>query len=231
MSKKIKILIIDDEQGIRNSLSEILIDEGYETLLAENAKNAKKIINNGHSFDLILLDIWMPDIDGITLLKELKTINRISQPIIMMSGHGSIGTAIDATKNGAYDFIEKPISLHKVLKVINQAINESLEFSPITIDYLKKQNNQKIISIYNQLIKKKNKLILKTVYTDTVYSMLFELYKCNIYNIDQNQLRKIDSIIFRIISVLALKSRIFSKIKIEFFFSSKKTSQSSIFLS
>ncbi len=192
MSKKIKILIIDDEQGIRNSLSEILIDEGYETLLAENAKNAKKIINNGHSFDLILLDIWMPDIDGITLLKELKTINRISQPIIMMSGHGSIGTAIDATKNGAYDFIEKPISLHKVLKVINQAINESLEFSPMTIDYLKKQNNQKIISIYNQLIKKKNKLILKTVYTDTVYSMLFELYKCNIYNIDQNQLRKID---------------------------------------
>ena len=161
-------------------------------MLAENAKNAKKIINNGNSFDLILLDIWMPDIDGITLLKELKTINRISQPIIMMSGHGSIGTAIDATKNGAYDFIEKPISLHKVLKVINQAINESLEFSPMTIDYLKKQNNKKIISIYNQLIKKKNKLILKTVYTDTVYSMLFELYKCNIYNIDQNQLRKID---------------------------------------
>ena len=98
MSKKIKILIIDDEQGIRNSLSEILIDEGYETLLADNAKAAKKIISDGNSFDLILLDIWMPDIDGITLLKELKTINRISQPIIMMSGHGSIGTAIDATK-------------------------------------------------------------------------------------------------------------------------------------
>ena len=192
MSKKIKILIIDDEQGIRNSLSEILIDEGYETLLADNAKAAKKIISDGHSFDLILLDIWMPDIDGITLLKELKTINHISQPIIMMSGHGSIDTAIDATKNGAYDFIEKPISLHKVLKVINQAINESLEFPAMTIDFLKKQDNQKIISIYNQLIKKKNKLILKTIYTDAVYSILFELYKSNIYNIDQNQLRKVD---------------------------------------
>jgi len=180
MSKKIKILIIDDEQGIRNSLSEILIDEGYETLLADNAKAAKKIISDGHSFDLILLDIWMPDIDGITLLKELKTINHISQPIIMMSGHGTIDTAIDATKNGAYDFIEKPISLHKVLKVINQAINESLEFPAMTIDFL------------NQLIKKKNKLILKTIYTDAVYSMLFELYKSNIYNIDQAQLRKVD---------------------------------------
>ena len=192
MSKKIKILIIDDEQGIRNSLSEILIDEGYETLLADNAKAAKKIISDGHSFDLILLDIWMPDIDGITLLKELKTINHISQPIIMMSGHGTIDTAIDATKNGAYDFIEKPISLHKVLKVINQAINESLEFPAMTIDFLKKQDNQNIISIYNQLIKKKNKLILKTIYTDAVYSMLFELYKSNIYNIDQAQLRKVD---------------------------------------
>ena len=192
MSKKIKILIIDDEQGIRNSLSEILIDEGYETLLADNAKTAKKIISDGNSFDLILLDIWMPDIDGITLLKELKMVNHISQPIIMMSGHGTIDTAIDATKNGAYDFIEKPISLHKVLKVINQAINESLEFPAMTIDFLKKQDNQNIISIYNQLIKKKNKLILKTIYTDGLYSMLFELYKSNIYNIDQVQLRKVD---------------------------------------
>jgi two-component system nitrogen regulation response regulator NtrX len=126
MSKKTKVLIVDDEKGIRDSLSEILIDEGYETELAEDANVARNILKKDKSINIILLDIWMPDCDGITLLKEIKIKEKNNKPIIMMSGHGTIDTAIEATKNGAFDFIEKPISLHKVLKVLSQAVNESI---------------------------------------------------------------------------------------------------------
>ena len=86
---KIKLLIIDDEKDIRDSLKDILIDEGYEIHLAANAAEAKKI-KLSKAFDLILLDIWMPDIDGLSLLKELASNNGINCPVVMMSGHGTI---------------------------------------------------------------------------------------------------------------------------------------------
>ena len=123
---KIKLLIIDDEKDIRDSLKDILIDEGYEIHLAENAMEAKKI-KLSQTFDLILLDIWMPDIDGLSLLKEWASNNEINCPVIMMSGHGTIDTAIEATKIGATDFLEKPISLQKLLKTISNALKNSVE--------------------------------------------------------------------------------------------------------
>mgnify|MGYP003690519799 CR=1 FL=1 len=89
---KIKLLIIDDEKDIRDSLNDILIDEGYEIQLAGNALEAKKI-KLSQTFDLILLDIWMPDIDGLSLLKEWASNNEINCPVVMMSGHGTIDTA------------------------------------------------------------------------------------------------------------------------------------------
>jgi DNA-binding NtrC family response regulator len=123
---KIKLLIIDDEKDIRDSLKDILLDEGYEIHLAENALEAKKI-KLSQTFDLILLDIWMPDIDGLSLLKEWASNNEINCPVVMMSGHGTIDTAIEATKIGATDFLEKPISLQKLLKTISSALKNSVE--------------------------------------------------------------------------------------------------------
>ena len=123
---KIKLLIIDDEKDIRDSLKDILIDEGYEIHLAENALEAKKI-KLSQTFNLILLDIWMPDIDGLSLLKEWASNNEINCPVVMMSGHGTIDTAIEATKIGATDFLEKPISLQKLLKTISSALKNSVE--------------------------------------------------------------------------------------------------------
>ena len=111
---KAKILIIDDEEDIRESLTDILKDEGYEIIVAENALKAKEI-KSKFRFDLILLDIWMPDCDGISLLKQWAKDKEINCPVIMMSGHGTIDTAIEATKIGAFDFLEKPISLQKLL--------------------------------------------------------------------------------------------------------------------
>ena len=127
---KIKLLIIDDEKDIRDSLKDILIDEGYEIHLAENALEAKKI-KLSQTFDLILLDIWMPDIDGLSLLKEWASNNEINCPVVMMSGHGTIDTAIEATKIGATDFLEKPISLQKLLKTISSALKNSVELKKI----------------------------------------------------------------------------------------------------
>jgi len=153
MKKVTKILIIDDEKGIRESLSEILLDEGYQTVLAEDANVARKIIDSD-SIDIILLDIWMPDCDGITLLKELKGKKKIKQPVIMMSGHGTINTAVEATKYGALDFLEKPISLHKVLKVIHEAVLISLEFPPLSIEFLRHSKNLKIMKLFSCFDKK-----------------------------------------------------------------------------
>jgi two-component system, NtrC family, nitrogen regulation response regulator NtrX len=127
---KIKLLIVDDEKDIRDSLKDILIDEGYEIHLAENALEAKKI-KLSQNFDLILLDIWMPDIDGLSLLKEWASNNEINCPVIMMSGHGTIDTAIEATKIGATDFLEKPISFQKLLKTISGALKNSVELKKI----------------------------------------------------------------------------------------------------
>jgi DNA-binding NtrC family response regulator len=114
------IMIVDDEAGIRELLSEILYDEGYGVLLAENADEARKLI--GQHPDVVLLDIWMPDTDGLTLLKEWVAQGQLTMPVIMMSGHGTIETALEATRIGAVDFLEKPIALKKLLATIAQTL-------------------------------------------------------------------------------------------------------------
>ncbi len=119
-----KILVVDDEIGIRELLSEILRDEGHDVLLAENAA-AARAARNGARPDLVLLDIWMPDTDGITLLKEWSAAGQLSMPVVMMSGHGTIDTAVEATRIGAQDFLEKPIALQKLLAAVKRALHKA----------------------------------------------------------------------------------------------------------
>ncbi|MBG6074015.1 MULTISPECIES: response regulator [unclassified Polaromonas] len=115
------ILVVDDELGIRDLLSEILNDEGHQVDLAENAAQARaaRILARP---DLVLLDIWMPDTDGVTLLKEWSSTGLLTMPVIMMSGHATIDTAVEATKIGAMAFLEKPITLQKLLKAVEQGL-------------------------------------------------------------------------------------------------------------
>ena len=121
-----QILVVDDEGGIRELLSEILTDEGYQVLLANNAEDARKIRRETRP-DLVLLDIWMPDTDGITLLKEWGARGQLSMPVIMMSGHGTIDTAVEATKIGAHTFLEKPFAVRKLLTVVSSALHKQTE--------------------------------------------------------------------------------------------------------
>jgi DNA-binding NtrC family response regulator len=116
------ILVVDDEPDIRHLVQEILEDEGYHVAVAENGETARQAYRL-HQPDLILLDIWMPDIDGITLLKEWTEDSNFSIPVIMMSGHGTVETAVEATRLGAFDFIEKPLSLAKLLLTVEQALD------------------------------------------------------------------------------------------------------------
>jgi DNA-binding NtrC family response regulator len=115
------ILVVDDELGIRALLSEILADEGHSIELAENAAQARSCRERMRP-DLVLLDIWMPDVDGITLLKEWGATSMLTMPVIMMSGHGTIDTAVEATKFGAMAFLEKPITLQKLLRAVEQGL-------------------------------------------------------------------------------------------------------------
>lgn len=115
------ILVVDDELGIRALLSEILSDEGHTIELAENATQARAARERMRP-DLVLLDIWMPDVDGVTLLKEWGSSGLLTMPVIMMSGHGTIDTAVEATKFGATAFLEKPITLQKLLRAVEQAL-------------------------------------------------------------------------------------------------------------
>jgi DNA-binding NtrC family response regulator len=118
------ILIVDDEIGIRELLSEILGDEGHTVLSADSAKQAREIRDQQRP-DLVLLDIWMPDTDGVTLLKEWSSTGKLTMPVIMMSGHATIDTAVEATRIGAFDFLEKPIALQKLLKAVEQGLARS----------------------------------------------------------------------------------------------------------
>lgn len=120
-----EILVVDDEMGIRELLSEILFDEGYRVHVAENAA-AARAFRNRQAPDLVLLDIWMPDTDGVALLKEWVEQDLLSMPVIMMSGHGTIETAVEATRIGAVDFLEKPIALQKLLDTVAKAIRQGL---------------------------------------------------------------------------------------------------------
>jgi DNA-binding NtrC family response regulator len=116
-----EILVVDDEIGIRELLSEILGDEGHSVLLADSARQAR-LLRDENPLDLVLLDIWMPDTDGITLLKEWASSGKLTMPVIMMSGHATIDTAVEATRIGALDFLEKPIALQKLLKAVEQGL-------------------------------------------------------------------------------------------------------------
>ena len=117
-----KILIVDDEVGIRELLSEILRDEGHDVSVAENAAVARTAREMARP-DLVLLDIWMPDTDGITLLKDWAANGKLTMPVVMMSGHATIETAVEATKIGALDFLEKPIGMQKLLTAVRQALD------------------------------------------------------------------------------------------------------------
>lgn len=122
------ILVVDDEPGIRSSVKDILEDEGFDVSVAESAGEARKL-REEISPDLVFLDIWMPGEDGVSLLKEWKETQGLSFPVIMMSGHGTVETAVEATRLGAFDFIEKPLSLAKLLRVTNQALEADINKS------------------------------------------------------------------------------------------------------
>lgn len=150
------ILVVDDEIGIRELLSEILTDEGYRVRLAENASEARAYRSRSRP-DLVLLDIWMPDTDGITLLREWASGGLLTMPVVMMSGHGTIETAVEATRIGAYDFLEKPIALQKLLATVGRALRHggeqpkptlslaSLGRAPLVVDL--KQRLERIVNL------------------------------------------------------------------------------------
>ena len=127
------ILVVDDELGIRDLLSEILNDEGHSVDLAENATQARAA-RVANQYDLVLLDIWMPDTDGVSLLKEWAAAGVLTMPVIMMSGHATIDTAVEATRIGAFSFLEKPITLQKLLKAVEQGLarNSARHAAPAT---------------------------------------------------------------------------------------------------
>ena len=116
-----RILVVDDEADIRDTLREVLTDEGYEVDLAADAAQARAARLRVEP-ELVLLDIWMPDTDGITLLREWVAANALGGPVVMMSGHGTVETAVEATRLGAFDFVEKPLSLAKLLRVVERAL-------------------------------------------------------------------------------------------------------------
>ncbi len=140
------ILVVDDEIGIRELLSEILMDEGFDVQLAENATKAKQIRNQLRP-DLVLLDIWMPDMDGISLLKEWRSNGQLTMPVIMMSGHGTIDNAVEATRFGACDFLEKPITLKKLLTTVNTAIENDLAQKKLDSQNLSSNNHKNTLTL------------------------------------------------------------------------------------
>lgn len=119
-----QVLVVDDESDIRALISEILSDEGYGVTVAADAEQARRA-RCADRFDLVLLDIWMPDTDGITLLREWSDAGDLSCPVVVMSGHGTVDTAVEATRLGAYDFVEKPLSLSKLLRTVEGALDSA----------------------------------------------------------------------------------------------------------
>ena len=188
---KTNILIVDDEQDIRESLKDILEDEGHNIFLAENAKVAR-LIKEKENIGLILLDIWMPDCDGITLLKEWATTNKINCPVLMMSGHGTIDTAIEATKIGAYDFLEKPISLQKLLNTINSSLKKEILITKIDQNFLNTTQLNWIVQFRQKLIslKSSNLIYLKGTEGNFINICIKSLVGTNYLLIDSNAVIK-----------------------------------------
>ena len=146
------ILIVDDEVGIRDLLSEILQDEGYTVTEAEDAESARQLRNQTRPA-MVLLDIWMPDCDGITLLKEWAQSGQLNMPVVMMSGHASIDTAVEATKIGALDFLEKPIALQKLLTTVQRALKYGQMQQASTLTLEKLGNSAAMSGLNAQLVK------------------------------------------------------------------------------
>lgn len=121
-----EILVVDDEAGIRELMREILEDEGYEVRLAENGQVAREA-RLAKEPSLVLLDIWMPDVDGITLLKEWSSDGLLTMPVVMMSGHGTIHTAVEATRMGAFDYLEKPVPYDHLLDTVARALKSRMQ--------------------------------------------------------------------------------------------------------
>ncbi|WBF65451.1 MAG: response regulator [Candidatus Kinetoplastibacterium crithidii] len=124
-----RILVVDDEIGIRELLSEVLYDEGHSVEQAENAAQAREARLRSRP-DLVLLDIWMPDTDGVSLLKEWISQGLLDMPVIMMSGHAGIDIAVEATRIGATDFLEKPISPQRLLKTVSAGLSHNRTILP-----------------------------------------------------------------------------------------------------
>jgi two-component system nitrogen regulation response regulator NtrX len=118
-----KILVVDDELNIRETLKDVLEDEGYEVIVADNGKNALEVIEH-HSVNVMLLDLWLPEIGGMDVLKSVKE-RFPGLQIIIISGHGTIDTAVRTTKMGAFDFVEKPLSLERVVNLVDHAVKIS----------------------------------------------------------------------------------------------------------
>ena len=118
------VLVVDDEDDIRALIDEILSEEGYKVTVAADASEARSAVGDT-KFNLVLLDIWMPDTDGISLLREWSESGAVECPVVMMSGHGTVDTAVEATRLGAFDFVEKPLSLAKLLRTVERALESS----------------------------------------------------------------------------------------------------------
>ncbi len=145
-----RILVVDDEVGIRELLSEILYDEGYAVEQAENASQARRSRLRERP-DLVLLDIWMPDTDGVSLLKEWGSQGLLDMPVIMMSGHATIETAVEATRIGAIGFLEKPITLQKLIKTVERSLS-SQEFFEKNILNSNRAKNNTVLSSKNKSV-------------------------------------------------------------------------------
>lgn len=188
MNKKAKILVVDDEENIRKSLNEILIDEGYEVFLAKDANFARKI-KEKEKIDLILLDIWMPDCDGISLLKEWEKNKQLLCPVIMMSGHGTIDTAIEATKIGAFDFLEKPISLQKLLKTIGSGLKRTIDIKRLSPEFFEKSQHSSVKSFKEKIniLKKQDLFFIFGINNNFFKILIAYLYGNDFYLLDRQK--------------------------------------------
>jgi len=188
MNKKAKILVVDDEENIRKSLNEILIDEGYEVFLAKDANFARKI-KEKEKIDLILLDIWMPDCDGISLLKEWEKNKQLLCPVIMMSGHGTIDTAIEATKIGAFDFLEKPISLQKLLKTIGSGLKRTIDIKRLSPEFFEKSQHSSVKAFKEKIniLKKQDLFFIFGINNNFFKILIAYLYGNDFYLLDHQK--------------------------------------------
>lgn len=174
------ILIVDDEVGIRDLLSEILQDEGYGVALAEDAESARQLRRQTRPA-MVLLDIWMPDCDGITLLKEWASDGLLNMPVVMMSGHASIDTAVEATKIGALDFLEKPIALQKLLSTVERALKYSKmqESSNLTLNKLGKGESIRELTEHLAAAAKGDSIILLSGEAGSPFTLIAEYFRHN----------------------------------------------------